>query len=173
MTRSSTLIRIRVSLLGESGGLLWSLVFFFFLSFLLFFPLTLSLLHYHSFCLPGYHLCTHRESTKEEQGPENRTQVKRDKQELLAVIKRCSSLKSTRTKGVRGISCRNWKLKHKNVIEKGGEKRRNWFFPSASNFSRMHVSYLNCLVKETHLPQIWDKLLTAGQSSLSQHGPRR
>lgn len=56
---------------------------------LCFFFSFLSLLQYHSFWLPGYHLCTLRESTREEQGPETRTQVKRGKQELFAKIKGC------------------------------------------------------------------------------------
>lgn len=80
---------------------------YFFASLTFFSPLTLSLLQYHSFWLAGYHLCTLRESTREEQGPETRTQVKRGKQELLAIIKDCSSPKSTRANGVEGISWPN------------------------------------------------------------------
>lgn len=47
-------------------------------------------------------------------------------------------------------------------LKRVGRKEEN-DFPSAS---RTHVFYINCLVKDTHLPQIWDKSLTAGQSSL-------
>lgn len=86
-------------------GVFFSFLLFFLSSF--FFPLTLSLLQYHSFQLSGYHLWTLRESPREEQGPETRTQVKRGKQELLAIIKACSSLKSTRANRVRGIPCPN------------------------------------------------------------------
>lgn len=71
----------------------------FFFSILLFFPFSLPFLiiplsvpQYHSIWLPGYHLCTLRESTREEQGPESRAQVKRGKQELLKIVKGCSSL---------------------------------------------------------------------------------
>lgn len=61
----------------------------FWLSFLI---IPLSAPQYHSIWLPGYHLGTLRESTREEQGPENRVQVKRGKQELLKIVKGCSSL---------------------------------------------------------------------------------
>lgn len=145
--------------------------FFLFFPLSLFFSLNLSLLQYHSFWLPGYHLCTPRESTREERGPETRTQVKRG-----ASCNNKGLFKPQEHKSKWGKRNPLPELKtdkHKNVIEKGWRERRRLIFPSDSNSSRMHVSYLDCLVKDTHLLQIRDKSPTAGQSSLWQYGPRR